>query len=71
MYQPSTFPLLNSKELDFMKILKAALVAPPVRALSRSGNNLTLLADVRNVRISCIHFGKQPDETTKPVCYWS
>lgn len=69
--QPATFGSLNEEELNSMNSLKNALISPPVLALPNNSGHLTLDTDACNVQVGCVLLQQQPDDTTKPIGYWS
>lgn len=60
-YQRRTFPLFNSKVVNAMKTLKAALIMLPELALPYSRGRLRLDADVCNVQSGSGFLQRKPD----------
>lgn len=57
--------------MNSLNTLKDALSSPPVLALLNSTGNMTLETDACDVQVGRVLLHQQPDETTKPIRWWS
>lgn len=69
--QPATLGPLNEEEVKSMASLMIALIFPSLLALPNRTGHITLDTDACNVQVGCLLLQQQPNETTKPIGYWS
>ena len=65
------FPPFSQDQWDAFEELKRRLTSTPILALPRSTGAYVLETDASDYQVGCVLTQEQPDETYKPVGYWS